>query len=76
FNSFCDENGVALAFRLPASEFLLCAFASYAGTLAAGTVENKLAAVRAWHIINDVKYARGLRLDYVLKAIENLSPGS
>ncbi|KAJ7463442.1 hypothetical protein B0H11DRAFT_1734596 [Mycena galericulata] len=77
FNSFCDENGVALAFRLPVSEFLLCAFAaSYASTLAAGTVENKLAAVRAWHIINDVKYARGLRLDYVLKVIENLSPGS
>ncbi|KAJ6597345.1 hypothetical protein B0H10DRAFT_1803378, partial [Mycena sp. CBHHK59/15] len=62
-------------FRLPASEFLLCAFAaSYAGSLAVSTVEGKLAAIRAWHIINDERYNGSVRLNYVLKGIENLAP--
>jgi hypothetical protein len=38
------------------------------------TVDGKLAAVRAWHILNDVPYAGSLRLNYVLKGIDNLAP--
>ncbi|KAJ7121999.1 hypothetical protein C8R43DRAFT_900023 [Mycena crocata] len=77
FIAYCDAKDVAPARRLPASEFLLCSFAaSYAGSLASSTVEGKLAAVRAWHITNNVKYNGGLRLNYVLKGVENLAPNS
>ncbi|KAJ7707452.1 hypothetical protein B0H17DRAFT_884982, partial [Mycena rosella] len=75
FHDFCDSEGIGHQFRLPASEFLLCAFTtSYAGSLSASTVEGKLAAVRAWHIVNNVRYNGGIRLNYVLKGVENLAP--
>ncbi|KAJ7260297.1 hypothetical protein C8J57DRAFT_1720225 [Mycena rebaudengoi] len=55
FLAFCDGQSVPQTARLPASEFLLCAFAaSHAGTNAVSTVDGKLAAVRAWHILNNV----------------------
>lgn len=75
FHGFCDKENVPLGLRLPASEFLLCAFAaSHAGVLAGSTVSGKLSAVRAWHIMNNVAYNGGLRLSYVLKGVENMSP--
>ncbi|KAJ7749078.1 hypothetical protein DFH07DRAFT_746906 [Mycena maculata] len=75
FLSYCDEMEVPTSFRLPASEFLLCAFAaSFAGSLASSTVENKLNGVRAWHIINNVEYKGSLRLNYVMKGVANLAP--
>ncbi|KAJ7699259.1 hypothetical protein B0H17DRAFT_1129329 [Mycena rosella] len=48
--------------------------ASYAGSLSASTVEGKLAAVWAWHIVNNFRYNGGIRLNYVLKGVENLAP--
>ncbi|KAJ7101600.1 hypothetical protein C8R43DRAFT_1047893 [Mycena crocata] len=75
FHAFCDKHDVSHPFRLPASEFLLCAFASsHARTHASGTVGNKLSGVRAWHITNDVRWYGSLRLSYVLKGIDNLAP--
>ncbi|KAJ7760576.1 DNA breaking-rejoining enzyme [Mycena metata] len=77
FHAFCDTESIPHHLRLPASEFLLCAFAaSFAGTHAGSTVENKLSAVRAWHILNNRRYNGGLRLNYVLKGVENLAPDS
>ncbi|KAJ7739025.1 hypothetical protein DFH07DRAFT_752328 [Mycena maculata] len=75
FLSYCDNMEVPIPFRLPASEFLLCAFAaSFAGSLASSTVENKLNGVRAWHIVNNVEYKGSLRLNYVMKGVANLAP--
>lgn len=77
FHAFCDKEHVPSSLRLPASEFLLCAFAaSSAGVLAGSTVSGKLAAVRAWHIINNKDYKGGTRLSYVIKGVENMAPGS
>ncbi|KAJ7781951.1 hypothetical protein DFH07DRAFT_865048 [Mycena maculata] len=75
FLSYCDKMEVPTSFRLPASEFLLCTFsASFAGSLASSTIENKLNRVCAWHIINNVEYKGSLRLNYVMKGIGNLAP--
>lgn len=77
FNAFCDRENVDTCFRLPASEFLLCAFASSrSGEIAGTTVRNEISAIRAWHILNDVHYHGSLRLSYVLKGVENLRPES
>lgn len=77
FHAFCDKENVPMAARLPASEFLLCAFAaSNTGVLAGSTVSGKLAAVRAWHIINNTNYLGSVRLCYVVKGVENMSPSS
>ncbi|KAJ6617011.1 hypothetical protein B0H10DRAFT_1798320 [Mycena sp. CBHHK59/15] len=75
FHDFCNAEMVPIHFRLPACEFLLCAFAaSYAGSLAVFTVEGKLTTVHAWHIVNNERYNRGVRLNYVLKGIKNMAP--
>src|ERR1700677_3464543 len=48
FHKFCDEQGVDTRFRLPSSEFLLCAFAaSHLGTHAGSTARGHMSSVRA-----------------------------
>jgi hypothetical protein len=77
FIHFCSEQHVALEFRLPASELLLCAFAaSSAGLRSGSTIRNDISAVRAWHITNNVPYFGNIRLNYTLKGLENLTPQS
>ncbi|KAJ7102903.1 hypothetical protein C8R44DRAFT_294902 [Mycena epipterygia] len=74
---FCDTEGVAIDKRLPADEFLLCAFAaSRAGEIAGGTVRGSIAAVKAWHVIHDEHWRGGVRLRYTLRGVENLTPAS
>ncbi|KAF5381299.1 hypothetical protein D9615_008401 [Tricholomella constricta] len=75
FLRWCDANTVPLHNRLPASEDLLCAYASsFAGTLAGSSIRNKCAAVRKWHISNGLSYAGGTQLAYVIKGAETLRP--
>ena len=77
FIAFCENENIPSAYRLPASEFLLCTFAaSSAGIRAGETISGDLAAVRAWHIINDVPYNGGLQLKYTIKGARNLTPDS
>jgi hypothetical protein len=75
FHIFCDREGVPHEYRLPASEFLLCSFAaSDAGVLSGNTAQNRISAVRAWHITSNVHWHGDLRLNYVLNGVENLTP--
>jgi hypothetical protein len=77
FMQFCDANGVPSHLRLPASEFLLCAFtASHLRRTAGSTARNNLSGIHAWHIANNMSYAghNSLRLSYTLKGVENLRP--
>lgn len=77
FLGFCKLEKVSEKFRLPASEFLLCAFAAHrAGTIAGGTIRNEISAVHAWHTLNNATYHGGSRLAYVLKGCEDLTPDS
>lgn len=72
---FCDKEGVTRAQRLPASEFLLCAFAaSRLGEISGITARGAVAAVKAWHVVHDAEWHGGLRLRYTLKGVENSAP--
>jgi hypothetical protein len=75
FHAFCDREQIPAKFRLPASEFLLCSFAACdAGVLSGTTAQNRISAVKAWHIINGARWFGGLRLNYVLNGVQNLTP--
>jgi hypothetical protein len=77
FIAFCVNENIPSTYRLPASEFLLCAFAaSSAGLRAGDTISSDLSAVRAWHIVNNVHYNGGLQLKYTVKGARNMTPGS
>jgi hypothetical protein len=77
FISFCNREKIPHSMRLPASEFLLCAFAADSiGLKAGGTIKNDIAAVRSWHIKNNAPWHAGLRLSYVLRGANNLTPAT
>ncbi|KAJ7478785.1 hypothetical protein B0H11DRAFT_1652519, partial [Mycena galericulata] len=55
----------------------VCAFAaSSAGIHAGSTARNNIAALKAWHIAQNVEWKGGSRLHYVLAGVENLAPES
>lgn len=77
FLAFCDHENIPTDLRLPASEFLLCAFAaSTAGIRSGSTISSDLSAIRAWHIMNHTPYLGSLQLQYTLKGARNLTPKS
>jgi glutaredoxin 2 len=56
FHHFCNTEGVLMEQRLPANEFLLCAFAaSRVDEIAGSTARRAMVAVKAWHVINDAE---------------------
>jgi len=77
FHDYCDQEGINHEFCIPASEFLLCAFASASAGIRSGVAtRNDLSGIRAWHIINDEHYMGGTRLNYVVKGVEALHAAS
>ncbi|KIJ58034.1 hypothetical protein HYDPIDRAFT_103399, partial [Hydnomerulius pinastri MD-312] len=78
FHGFCQSEQIPMQLRLPASEDLLCAFAvSYMNPDSSGdTVQNHLAAVKAWHIYNNARWLGGVRLRYILNGVKNLAPAA
>ncbi|KAI5981618.1 DNA breaking-rejoining enzyme [Pisolithus albus] len=53
FTQFCDDMSIAESERMPASSELLSMFAAhYAGKLSQKTLNNWLAALHFWHIVN------------------------
>lgn len=73
FFSFCHSRGIAPTGVV--SEDLLCSFAaSMAGSRAGGTAAAKIAAVKAWHVQNNLPWMGSSRLKYTLKGTENLRP--
>lgn len=75
--AFCDRERIPTPCRIPASEFLLCAFAAESAGIHAGTTaRNHISAVRAWHIAQNAVWNGNIRLQYVLTGVENLAPNS
>ena len=75
FHTFCDSEQIPRCFHLPASEDLLCAFASSCvGSIAGFTAKSQIAALKAWHIYNNAPWLGSARLCYVLHSMENLTP--
>ncbi|KAJ6505708.1 DNA breaking-rejoining enzyme, partial [Mycena vitilis] len=77
FLFFCAVEGVPPKFQLPTDDFVLCAFAAAsAGIHAGSTARNKIAALKAWHVAQNVEWKGGSRLEYVLAGVENMAPES
>ena len=77
FIRFCDMEGIPDHLRFPADEFVLCAFAaSSVRRHSVTTPRNRLAALKAWHVIHNMEWKGSLRLRYVLNGVHNLAPDS
>ncbi|KAF5371871.1 hypothetical protein D9615_009520 [Tricholomella constricta] len=75
FTAYCSRNGIPLSECLPASERLLCTYASsFAGSLAGRSIRNKCSALRSWHIANGLPWLGATQLSYVIKGAENMRP--
>jgi hypothetical protein len=75
FLKFCNLENIPLELRFPANEFVLCAFAaSNAGQVSGNTVCKYISALKAWHILHDVDWKGGLRLNFILNGVKNLTP--
>lgn len=73
FCKFCDDSGIPQSHRLPASEWLLCAFIASQANRAPSTLKNYISGLRAWHITNDVPWQGSVRLQYVRDGVSNIS---
>lgn len=77
FLNFCDSECVPLQDRCPASEHLLCAFASSRlGTVAGSTVQSHISALKAWHAYRNAPWKGAIRLKLVLNGVSNRAPHS
>ncbi|KAF8797829.1 hypothetical protein BYT27DRAFT_7041133, partial [Phlegmacium glaucopus] len=75
FTRFCDSEDIPNHLRLPADEFVLCAFAaSSAGRHAGNTARGRISAIKAWHTIHNVEWKGSARLRYVLNGVDRLAP--
>nr|GAT48555.1 DNA breaking-rejoining enzyme [Mycena chlorophos] len=75
FMRFCDAEHIPPNLRLPAHDFVLCAYAaSHAGLHAGSTARNDMSALKAWHVAQEKPWQASPRLHYVLCGVENLSP--
>ncbi|KAJ7640605.1 hypothetical protein B0H17DRAFT_960307 [Mycena rosella] len=77
FLAFCTAEGVPTHFQLPADEFVLCTFAaSNVGVHAGSTARNNIAALEAWHAVQNAEWKGGSRLRYVLPGVNRWTPES
>ncbi|KAG1774961.1 hypothetical protein EV702DRAFT_973859 [Suillus placidus] len=75
FLSFCDSELIPKNECCPASELLLCAFASSRmGSLSGLTVQSHLSALKAWHTYHNAPWNGATRLKLVLTGVSNRAP--
>ena len=77
FLRFCEDQRIPSLRQLPADEMLLASYAaSLAGSISGASIQNRIAAVRAWHIRHNASWNGGTLLDYVLRGTHKASPPS
>lgn len=80
FAEFCDREGISEDDRVPASEFLLCAFASVAAleVVQRTTLNTWLAGLRAWHLSQGAPWnlSSSDRMEMIKKAVAKRAPSS
>jgi hypothetical protein len=75
FGHFCAGLGMELSAELSVDEQVLCLFIqSLAGLRSGSHIRNEIAAIRAFHIINNLHWHDSVRLRYMLKAADNVAP--
>ena len=77
FLNFCKQEQVPPALQFPADEFVLCAYAAAdAGHVSAGTIQNQLSGLKAWHNAHGAPWNGGLHLQVIINGAKNLAPSS
>jgi hypothetical protein len=75
FTQFCDKNNVSERNRMPASELLLSAFiADAAGSVGSSAINNWLAGLHFWHILNAAPWKGQEMLIQTKKGAQKLVP--
>ena len=77
FAQYCDTHSIPECSRMPASEILLSAFsASAAGSASESTLNNWLAGLHYWHIVNGASWHGSDMLHHVCCGFAKLVPPS
>jgi hypothetical protein len=77
FTQYCDAHSISEHNRMPASEILLSAFsASAAGTASESALNNWLAGLQYWHIVNGAAWHGSDMLHHVRRGFAKLVPPS
>ncbi|KAH7105010.1 DNA breaking-rejoining enzyme [Auriculariales sp. MPI-PUGE-AT-0066] len=77
FNEFCDEQGVAEGERIPASDFLLSAFAAeFVGKVGASAVKSWFAGLALWHTVQGAKWQGDRAVRQLVQAAAKHAPDS
>jgi hypothetical protein len=75
FTAFCTTIGFLVTPSSPVPEQILCQFiCSLAASRSGQYIRNELAAIQAFHIINNLPFPDSVRLRYLLKAANKLTP--
>ncbi|KAF8869431.1 hypothetical protein BD779DRAFT_1386267, partial [Infundibulicybe gibba] len=74
---WCSTENVPCDKQLPASEILLCSFVAHsAGKIAGSSIRSHISGLKQWHILNNFDFGSSPRLKYLLKAADNMTPGT
>lgn len=74
---WCTDGKFRASEVLPAPEWLLCEYAaSFAGSVAGGTAQGYLSAVKSWHIRKGAGWKGGKNLRDMLQGVERQAPAS
>ena len=77
FTQFCDEQGIHESLRVPASAELLSLFAAHhAGRASGKTLNNWLAGLHFWHVVNGAPWNGDDMLHHVRRGFTKLVPPS
>ncbi|KAL1706743.1 hypothetical protein EV121DRAFT_200557 [Schizophyllum commune] len=75
FLQYCAKEGIPLDMALPASEILLCGYASsISGTMTGKAVRARLRGVYRWHVTEGAPWHGGAMLELALRAAKNAEP--
>lgn len=77
YTQFCDSIFIPEAERMPAAEALLSQFtAAFAGTTSAKTLNNWLAGLQFWHVINGAQWQGAQLLHHTRRGFSKMVPSS
>lgn len=75
FTQYCDCLDISETARMPASETLLCLFvAKWSGVVSRSCIDNWIAALSFWHVLNGAKWNSNKMLQTTCKGATKLQP--
>jgi hypothetical protein len=77
FITFCNKNHYLVSSTSPTPKITICHFIAVLSTThSASYICTELSALRAFHIFHNLEFPSSLRIQYLLKAANNLAPPS